>query len=212
MLIISPLEQFSIIPLFLFSNIFYYILIIFFSFLILSVNSYLLNKLIGFWIVSMKGYQNQIFILMIIFILIFFSNVLGMIPYSFTITAQIAIVFSMSIPTFISLNILGIRLHRHNIFYLFLPVGGPIVLIPFLVILEIFSYFIRVFSLTLRLSANLISGHILMKILIYILLDYIIIAPLVIPIIILELFVACIQSYIFLLLILSYHNDILYPH
>jgi ATP synthase subunit 6 len=135
-----------------------------------------------------------------------------MIPYSVTITAQIAIVLSISLPTFLAINFLGIKLHRNNILYLFLPSGGPIAFIPFLVLLEIFSYIIRVFSLTLRLVANLISGHILMKILLYILINNLLIAPLLIPIILLEFFVAFIQSYVFLLLIIAYFNDVLYPH
>jgi len=211
-MIFSPLEQFSISPLFIFSNLTAYLLIIGISFIFFTCNLFLLEKHIGFFIFSMKNFENQIFILILIFNLIFFSNIIGMIPYSNTVTAQFAIVFSISIPIFININILGLKLHKHNLLYLFLPSGVPVFLIPFITFLEVFSYFIRVLSITIRLAANLIAGHILIKILLYNIIGNFIFFPLLIPIILLELFVAGVQAYVFFLLLISYYNDILYPH
>jgi F-type H+-transporting ATPase subunit a len=135
-----------------------------------------------------------------------------MIPYSYTITAQAIIVFSIAIPTFISLNIIGLTYHRQNIFYLILPAGAPIFLTPAIAILELISYFIRPLSLTLRLSANMIAGHILMKILLYAIISTPLLSIVLLPIILLELLVALLQAYVFVILITSYYQDIMLPH
>ena len=135
-----------------------------------------------------------------------------MIHYNNTITAQTIIVLSISIPTFFAINIFGINLHSFNIFYLILPVGAPLLLIPVISFLELFSYLIRVFSLTLRLFANMLSGHILMKIILYAILNFPFLSILLIPIVLLELMVACIQAYVFLTLTISYYQDVIVPH
>ena len=108
-----------------------------------------------------------------------------MVPYSNTITAQTIIVFSISVPTFFAINVLGIINHGFNLFYLFLPVGVPILLTPLIVLIETLSYFIRLISITLRLFANMVSGHILVKIIIYALINIPLFSLLLIPIIIL---------------------------
>lgn len=140
---------------------------------------------------------------------------MGLIPYSFTLTAQILLVLSITIPTFFSLNLMGLSHHKENLMYLFLPAGVPIFMIPVISFIEMFSYFIRVLSLSLRLTANLVSGHILIKIIIYALLTTklsIISSFLLIIVIFLELLVAFLQSYVFILLLLSYYTDITVPH
>lgn len=93
-----------------------------------------------------------------------------------------------------------------------LPAGAPLALIPVLAFLELFSYCIRVISLTLRLFANLLSGHILMKIILYAVLSTPLLSLLLLPIVLLELMVACVQAYVFLTLVLSYYQDIFVPH
>lgn len=135
-----------------------------------------------------------------------------MMPFSNTITAQTVIVLSISIPLFFSINVLGITLHKFNFFYLILPAGAPLLLTPIIAFLEAFSYIIRVVSLTLRLFANLLSGHILMKIILYSILSIPFLSFLLLPIILLELMVACIQAYVFLTLTLSYYQDVFLPH
>ena len=100
-----------------------------------------------------------------IFGFVFVSNLLGMVPYSFAVTSHIAVTLAIAILAFLAINIVGIRKHGSNIFSLFLPPGSPLILSPLLVMIELVSYSFRVISLALRLFANVMSGHCLLKIL-----------------------------------------------
>ena len=135
-----------------------------------------------------------------------------MIPYSITITAQFIFVFSISIIIFISLNLLGFNIHKLNLFFLFLPGGVPLLLVPLITLLEFVLYFTRAISLSLRLSANMVAGHILMKILIYSFINIPLLSILILPIFFLEMMVALLQAYIYLTLTISYYQDISLPH
>lgn len=107
-----------------------------------------------------------IFIFYFLFLLIFISNIVGMIPYSITVTSHLIFTLYYALAFFIGINIIGILYHKEKYFMLFLPEGVPIVIIPGLILIEYVSYFSRVLSLSIRLFANMMSGHILMKILI----------------------------------------------
>ncbi len=100
-----------------------------------------------------------------IFSFIFFCNLLGMIPYSFTVTSHIVITLGLAMMAFLSINIIGIKTHGVHLLSLFLPPGAPLALAPLLVMIELVSYSFRVISLALRLFANMMSGHCLLKIL-----------------------------------------------
>jgi ATP synthase subunit 6 len=100
-----------------------------------------------------------------IFIFIIFCNLLGMVPYSFTVTSHIAVTLGLSIMSFFAINVVAIRTHGFHAISFFLPAGAPIALAPLLVAIEIVSYSFRVVSLALRLFANMMSGHCLLKIL-----------------------------------------------
>ena len=100
-----------------------------------------------------------------IFSFIFACNLLGMIPYSFTVTSHIVITLGLAMTAFFSINIVGVKTHGFHIFSLFLPPGAPLALAPLLVMIELVSYSFRVVSLALRLFANMMSGHCLLKIL-----------------------------------------------
>ena len=100
------------------------------------------------------------------FVFLCISNVLGMVPYSLTITSHLIITLYFSLAFFIGNNIIGIRFLKQTFFILFLPEGVPLVIIPFLILIEYISYISRIFSLAIRLFANMLSGHILLKILI----------------------------------------------
>jgi ATP synthase subunit 6 len=100
-----------------------------------------------------------------IFSFIFFCNLLGMIPFSFTVTSHIVITLGLASMAFIGINIIGIKRHGFHMLSLFLPSGAPIALAPLLVMIELVSYSFRVVSLALRLFANMMSGHCLLKIL-----------------------------------------------
>jgi F-type H+-transporting ATPase subunit a len=100
-----------------------------------------------------------------IFFFILSLNLLGMIPYTFTVTSHLIVTFSFALGLFVYINFLGFLKNGLTFFGLFLPGGSPLALSPFLVIIELISYIARVFSLSIRLFANLMAGHTLLKIL-----------------------------------------------
>lgn len=107
-----------------------------------------------------------ILILYTTFMFLCLSNLLGMLPYSMTVTSHLILTLFLSLAFFIGSNIIGICYHRQSFFSLFLPEGVPLLIIPFLILIEYVSYISRIFSLAIRLFANMLSGHILLKILI----------------------------------------------
>jgi len=115
--------------------------------------------------ITLKKYS-FVLIVYATFIFLCISNVLGMVPYSLTITSHLIITLYFSLAFFIGNNIIGIRFLKQTFFILFLPEGVPLVIIPFLIVIEYISYISRIFSLAIRLFANMLSGHILLKILI----------------------------------------------
>jgi F-type H+-transporting ATPase subunit a len=88
-----------------------------------------------------------------------------MIPFSFTLTSHIVVTLGLASVAFLAINIIGIKTHGFHMLSLFLPAGAPIALAPLLVMIELVSYSFRVISLALRLFANMMSGHCLLKIL-----------------------------------------------
>jgi ATP synthase subunit 6 len=113
--------------------------------------------------IGSKGLQYFPFIFFLFSFLVL-SNLIGMIPYSFTITSHIFVTFSLALTLFIGINIIAIKLHKLHFFGFFLPNGIHIALAPLLVPIELVSYIARVFSLAIRLFANMMSGHTLLKI------------------------------------------------
>jgi ATP synthase subunit 6 len=157
-------------------SIFIIFLVLFFYY---SLNSIiLLNKLQKLIIILFKfvltilkdslSIKKYSFILLFYstFLFIFFSNILGMIPYSMTITSHLIFTLYFSLAFFLSNNLIGICFHKEKYFNLFVKDGVPIPIIPFLILIEYVSYISRIFSLAIRLFANMMSGHILLKILI----------------------------------------------
>lgn len=172
--------------------------------------------------VGIKG--NKYFTLIFtLFLFILVSNLLGMIPYSFTITSHIIITFGLSSCVFVGVTILGFLLHGIHFFSFFMPPGAPIGMAPLLVPIEIVSYISRVFSLAIRLFANMMSGHSLLKILagfgwsmftmggIFYILSLI---PVIIVIVItgLELGIAMLQAYVFTVLTCVYLGESIHLH
>lgn len=158
-----------------------------------------------------------------LFIFILITNLIGMIPYSFAITSHLVFVISLSFIIWLGVTIIGLRTHKWKFFGLFVPAGCPLVLVPLLVLIELLSYVARAISLGLRLSANTLSGHLLMAILsdlVYNLMSVSIIffiigfIPLIgiLAIVALEYGIAMIQAYVFCILTSSYLKDGLYLH
>lgn len=156
-------------------------------------------------------------------ILLLTCNLIGMVPYSFTVTSHIVFTFGLSLSIFIGINIIGIQTHGTKFFSLFLPRGVPLVIVPLLVTIEFVSYIIKVFTLSIRLFANMTSGHTLLKIIAGFawtmlstggLLAFFHIIPLglLIALIGLEFGIASLQAYVFTLLTCIYLNDVLDMH
>jgi len=146
-------------------------------------------------------------------------NLLGMVPYSCSVTSQIIFPFSLSLIFFIFNNMIGIYCYQYKLFNLFMPGGVPLFITPLLMIIEYISYFARIFSLSIRLCANMVSVHVLLKILvgfICILLfntlwaQYLL--SLMLGILLLDISTCCLQAYIFVFLSLIYLSNILFLH
>ena len=157
------------------------------------------------------------------FIVMLLFNLIGLLPYSITATSSFVFILNYSFGVLVGLNILGIYLYSSKYFNQFLPEGVPLFIAPILVVIELFSNIIRIFSLTVRLFANILAGHSLLKIMIavswYCLSLFFYFAPLTIvvwillvPIFLLEVIIAFLQAYVYVLLLIIYTNDIINVH
>jgi ATP synthase subunit 6 len=99
-----------------------------------------------------------------LFIFILSLNLIGLIPYSFAVTSHLIVTFTLALTTFIGINIICINKHGINILSLFLPAGSSFFLALLLVPIEIISYLFRPISLSVRLFANIMAGHTLLKV------------------------------------------------
>lgn len=243
---LDPLEQFDIVPLFwiyntaIINNLVIYSLLIYLGiYVILTQAQYkisspsniaLVNKNLFEFVKSIikenvtKTAQKHFPLIYYIFIFLVFCNLIGMIPYSFTITSSFTVTLFLSLGFFIGVNIIGFLIHGTDILNLFLPGGAPLPIVPFLIVIEMISYFARIFSLSIRLFANMMSGHTLLKILIGFswnmfktkckLLVPLALIPFFLVFIItgLELAIAFLQAYVFTVLICIYLNDVFAFH
>jgi ATP synthase subunit 6 len=158
-----------------------------------------------------------------IFFFIVCLNVIGLVPYSFTLTSHLIVTFALSLFVFIGINIICIRLHGLEFFSLFLPSGTSVVLSLLLVPIELISYIFKPISLSIRLFANMMAGHTLLKVIagfawtlmgctgVLFVIHYV---PLLIliPLFGLELGVALIQAFVFSILTCIYLNDAISLH
>jgi F-type H+-transporting ATPase subunit a len=149
-----------------------------------------------------------------LFIFILFCNVLGMVPYSFTPTSHIVVTFAMAIFVMVGVTLIGFAKHGLHFLSFFVPKGVPVALLLLLVPIEIISYLIRPFSLSIRLFANMLAGHTMLKVfggfvvMMGILGGW---APLIFIVVLtgLELLIAFLQAYVFAILTCLYLNDAL---
>lgn len=158
-----------------------------------------------------------------LFFFILIGNLLGNIPYNFTITTSIVVSIGLSFTIFIGVTVLGLITRKISFFATFVPEGTPLGLVPVLACIELVSYSVRAASLGVRLFANMVAGHTLLKILSTFLLkffksDVLIAIIAVVPFFIfvalcaLELAVTFIQAYVFTVLTCSYIKDALVSH
>ncbi len=152
-----------------------------------------------------------------LFMFILTCNLFGMIPYSFTVTSHISVTFAMAMLVFLLVTILGFYLHGLHFLSLFLPKGTPWWLTPLMVIIEMFAYLARPVSLSLRLTANMIAGHVLLKVMAGFVVSMalyfkILPIPMIVILIGFEIFVAVLQAYIFSILSCVYLSDAVNLH
>jgi F-type H+-transporting ATPase subunit a len=151
-----------------------------------------------------------------LFAFILFANLLGMIPYSYTTTSQIVVTFALAAVVFILVTTIGIIRHGFHFLSLFVPHGVPKVLLLLLVPIELLSYFIRPFTLSIRLFANMLAGHTMLAIFGGFAASLGILAffPTAINVLLvgLEFLVAVLQAYVFAILTCLYLNEAVHLH
>lgn len=151
-----------------------------------------------------------------LFMFILFGNSIGMIPYSFTFTSHIVVTFALAAVVFVGVTILGFAKHGVRFFSFFVPPGVSVALWPLLIPIEILSYLSRPISLSVRLFANMLAGHTLLKVFAGFVpaLGVAGILPLAFVVALsgLELVIAFLQAYVFAILTCLYINDALHLH
>ncbi len=165
--------------------------------------------------VGLKGQKYFPFIFSI-FMFILMGNLIGMIPYSFTFTSHIIVTFGLAMIAFGIATLVGFIRHGFKYFALFVPKGAPGYMLPLIVPIEVLSYLSRPVSLSIRLFANMMAGHTMLKVFagFTILLGLYGIAPLAVIAILtaFEILVAVLQAYVFTILTCIYLNDAIELH
>ncbi len=238
----SPMEQFKIQPLAQFAllgwNVEFTNSALFMAFALLTISLFLISSvarralvpgrmqasgemlylLIEQMIDGTVGEQGRRYMpfILTLFTFILTCNLLGMIPFSFTVTSHIAVTFALAIVVFLSITILGFIKHGTHYFSLLLPEGTPMFMAPLIILIELFAYLVRPVSLSVRLAANMTAGHIVLKVLA----SFVLMAGFLgfLPFALLtvltgfEIFIAMLQAYIFTILTCVYLNDAVNLH
>jgi ATP synthase subunit 6 len=174
---------------------------------------------------NISGKKGQLFFPLVFSVFFYVANLnlIGLVPYSFTLTSHLIVTFALAIAIFLGINIICVRIHGLEFFSLFFPSGTSLILGLLLVPIEIISYVFRPISLGIRLFANMMAGHTLLKVIagfawslmgctgILFLMHYV---PLLIllPLFGLELAVGLIQAFVFSVLTCIYLNDAIHLH
>ena len=152
-----------------------------------------------------------------LFMFVLFCNMIGMLPYSFTVTSHIIVTLILALFIFIAVTIIGFAKHGLKYLSIFVPSGVPAVLLPLITIIEIISYLSRPVSLSVRLFANMMAGHTMLKVFGGFVISLGILGgwlPLSFSVALtgLEILVAFLQAYVFAILTCIYLNDALNLH
>ena len=144
------------------------------------------------------------------------GNMLGMVPYSFTFTSHIIVTFALAAFVFICVTVLGFVKHGFHYFALLAPQGLPFYMLPILIPIELISYLSRPISLSVRLFANMLAGHTLLKVFAGFVLPLGLAGILPLAFIValtgLEILIAFLQAYVFAILTCLYINDAIHLH
>ena len=152
-----------------------------------------------------------------LFTFVLMCNMIGMLPYSFTVTSHIIVTMIMALFIFIAVTVIGFLKHGAKYLSIFVPSGVPMVLLPLITVIEIISYLSRPISLSVRLFANMMAGHTMLKVFGSFVLSLGIVGgwlPLTFSVALtgLEILVAFLQAYVFAILTCIYLNDALNLH
>jgi F-type H+-transporting ATPase subunit a len=154
---------------------------------------------------------------------ILFGNMLGLFPYAFTYTSHISMTFIMAMIVFVLITVVAISLHGKKFLGYFFPEGAPIWLAPIIIPVEIVSYLSRPISLSIRLFANMVAGHVMLKVFATFVVmlaglgavgPFIAVMPLAINVVLIgfEVLVAFLQAYVFAILTCIYLHDAVHLH
>ncbi len=158
-----------------------------------------------------------------LFFFILFGNLLGVFPYFFTFTSHIAVTMALSLFVFMLVTVVALREHGMHFFSYFVPPGVPGLLIPLMVLIEVISYLSRIISLSVRLFANMMAGHVMLKVFGSFIVMLGGLGVIGYPaaglslavntmLIGFELLVACLQAYVFAVLTCIYLHDAVHLH
>jgi len=152
-----------------------------------------------------------------LFMFVLFGNLLGLLPYSFTFTSHIVVTAALALTVFIGVTIVGVVNHGFHFLSFFVPKGVPVALMPLMIPIEIISYLSRPVSLSIRLFANMMAGHTMLKVFAGFILTLGLLggwAPLAMDVALIgfEVLVAFLQAYVFTVLTCLYLNDALNLH
>ncbi|WP_407157892.1 F0F1 ATP synthase subunit A [Bradyrhizobium sp. STM 3557] len=157
-----------------------------------------------------------------LFMFIFVSNIVGIIPYTFTVASHIIVTFSLALLVFLTVILYGFYKNGLKFFKLFVPSGIPVVILPLVVLIEIISFFSRPISHSVRLFANMLAGHVTLKVFASFVImlgalgavgkaGALLPLGLAVALTALELMVAFLQAYVFTILTCIYLNDAIHP-
>jgi F-type H+-transporting ATPase subunit a len=157
-----------------------------------------------------------------LFMFIFVSNIVGIIPFTFTVASHIIVTFSLALLVFLTVILYGLYKNGLKFFKLFVPSGIPVVILPLVVLIEIISFFSRPISHSVRLFANMLAGHVTLKVFASFVImlgalgavgkaGALLPLGLAVALTALELMVAFLQAYVFTILTCIYLNDAIHP-
>jgi len=159
-----------------------------------------------------------------LFVFVLFGNLLGLLPYGFAYTSHIAVTGALALWVVLLATLVGLRIHGWHFFSYFLPQGAPKLLAPLLIVIEVISYLSRIVSLSVRLFANMVAGHVMFEVFASFTLmlaaglgifgAILGIGPIVLNVALmaLELLVAGLQAYVFAVLTCLYLHDAVHLH
>ncbi|MBI3504002.1 MAG: F0F1 ATP synthase subunit A [Proteobacteria bacterium] len=155
-----------------------------------------------------------------LFVFLLFGNLIGLVPGAFAFTSHIAVTFALAATIFVTVTIIGFAVHGTHFFRTFLPEGVPMAVAPIIIPIEIISYLSRPISLSVRLFANMVAGHIILKVFAgfviaagtFYLLPGALPFSMLVGFVALEFLVALLQAYIFTILTCIYLNDAIHMH